>query len=211
MKMNKKLILAMGLVGLTTSVYAAETVDIDASVVVANAFDLSSSASLDFGTISAFADLSGTAASPATTVASLVIPANTATPPSTSSTDDTKAKIISIVDGSPATLEVTGAAPNTPLQVTHLASYTVTNVDPSITDTFTLNAISTYATLTGGSAFGTNGTTTGKTFTTDGDGNLTFNLGGTLNTTVPVDTGRGALAPYGDGTYQATLTITVDY
>lgn len=214
-KFNLKLsalVSAFALVGLAP-VANAESVDITASVEVSNAFDMVASQQLSFGTISAFYDDTVGDGS-GNSIATLTIPANPNNAIATASDDDTVAKIISIVDGAPAIIEVTGAAPDTALTITTpdvaTTPISVTNVDPAITDTFEITGLTSYATVTGGSEFGTNATTTTKEFTTDGTGALTFNLGATLSS-VDVDGGTGGLIAYGDGTYQATIPVSVDY
>ena len=202
------LVSALAIMTLAPSANAAEQTDITASVEVANSFDMAATAQLSFGTISAFWDDSGDGTG---VQATLSIPSNPGSEITAASTDDTAAKIISIVDGTPATIEITGAAPNTALTVTTPAvPIAVSNVDPTITDTFNISALTTYATTTGGSAFGNIIDATNKTFETDDSGNLTFNLGATLQTQAPADD-SGTLQAYGDGTYQATVTVVVDY
>mgnify|MGYP005853790721 CR=1 FL=1 len=205
---------AMGL-SVMHSANAAD-VDITASVEVSNAFDVTASQQLSFGQISAFTEAVLTADNGTGNTATLSIPANPASAIAVASTDDTAAKIINIADGAPATIDVTGAAPDTALTITTPDAATtpidVTNVDPAITDKFAITGLTSYATLTGGSEFGTNATATTKNFTTDANGDLSFNLGATLSTVEQSDAATaGTLVAYGDGTYQATVTVSVDY
>lgn len=182
-----------------SSVQAAD-VSVDASVVVNNTINVTVDAALDFGTIAAFANDNTNAE-----LASMIIPADPALVPSSTDGASGTARIIILSEGSPAELSVSGAAPNTALDITYTAADTaVTDPSGNATDGFTMGAFSYYATTEGnGQSFGT---------TTDGTGALAFNIGATLSTVTPAN---GAAADnavaYTDATYTGTFEVTVNY
>ncbi|MDR9499896.1 MAG: hypothetical protein RI556_12030 [Hydrogenovibrio sp.] len=197
--MTNKTKLALGLsvaMGLT-SVAQAATESVNASVTVNNTIDLTVNSALDFGTVSALADTSGAT----TGVSTLVMPANPATAPTT--TTDATSNIVEIVAGAPADLSVVGAAANYELTIT-LPAGPVTVTDPSGSSdmTFELNDFTRHSYTEG------NDQTFGTTTTDVGD--LAFYVGATLSTTA-AGTTTGENTPYADTTYTASFDVSVDY
>ncbi|MGC9386782.1 MAG: DUF4402 domain-containing protein [Hydrogenovibrio sp.] len=200
MQLSNKAIQLMSVCTLVfaSSLVAAETQSVTASVTVQNTFTLSKSADLDFGTIAAFADSSGGG-----DTSTLIMPSDPAVTPSTT-TGSGDSAIQILTNGSPATLSVTGAAPNTDLQVT-LPTTPIALTAGGTAMNFSITALTTYATTYGGTTPNT------RPIQTDGSGDMTFNIGGTIATTANTDTAGSVNEPYVDDTYSATFNVVVQY
>ncbi|ADZ89351.1 DUF4402 domain-containing protein [Marinomonas mediterranea] len=187
--------LTIGVLAVSSSIaMAAETVTGNASVTVQNAFNLSETTALSFGTIRATGDTAGTE-----TAALQISSDGTSNNPT--STDSTAAAISVITAGNAAVFTIDSAAPSSNLTITLPSS--------AITLTSTLNdglfSIDTFeATITSGPRDGT--AYSAGNLLTDSTGAVTFAVGATLTT------GTGATdGAYDDGSYTGTYSITVDY
>lgn len=121
--------------------------------------------------------------------------------------------ITKLTDGSPASFEVVGAAPNTELKVSVFQSDGTTPIasgtplilgDPSAGGSDHVFALENFNFwyLTHDNNF---------TSDTDANGNLDFNVGGTLSTSNYQDAGGAVSAPYQDASYTAQFIVRVDY
>ncbi|MFT5758385.1 MAG: hypothetical protein ACI9LM_003126 [Alteromonadaceae bacterium] len=180
---------------LSSEAVFAETVASSASVVVQNSFTLVETTPLSFGTVVAIAENNSSVTNDNAT---LVVSPNPAT--ADVITNGTLAKLTPIVASTEATFTISGAAPNTALNITLPNAFDLT--DPSLTDTkdFKITAPTSFVT-TSGTAF---------TFDTDGTGNMVFNMGATLSTDTTLAIGAGAI-PYSNVTFTGTYTMTVNY
>lgn len=178
----------------TSAAFAAETVSSTASVTVQNAFDLSESAALNFGTITVN---KATGTYVANTDASLTLSPEGGTPTLDVSAD--KGTITSIVNGSPATFDIANASGFTVLNITldSTASVLKNASAPSENGTFKISA------LTILEAGETTPLTTGYKVTTKLDGSASFNLGAKLSMAGDKD--------YVDGVYSGTYSVKVSY
>ena len=175
---------------------AAETASFQAGVTVQNAFTFTNDAPLDFGTIRASGDLSGTE------TATLVLAANPATAPTTASTDATAAEIAILVAGTPASFSISGVSPFGTLTITNPTETAIApDTAPAGTAAFTLGT-PTYYVLTGA----TPNSAATTTIQVDSNGEATFNFGATLTTT-----GVAATSDYIDGSYSGTFTLELNY
>ena len=146
---------------------AAETASFQAGVTVQNAFTFTNDAPLDFGTIRASGDLTGTE------TATLVLAANPATAPTTASTDATAAEIAILVAGTPASFSVSGVSPFGTLTITNPTETAIApDTAPAGTAAFTLGT-PTYYVLTGA----TPNSAATTTIQVDSNGEATFNFG----------------------------------
>ncbi len=188
----------VGMVAMTTS--QAATQSVSASVVVNNTITMAVNAPLDFGTVAAFANDNTTAE-----IATMTIPADPAAAITTANGASGTARIIPLVNGSPADVSVSGAAPNYALNVS-VAAATPDLTDPSGTapNGFTMGTFTQYAYLEG------NNQTFGST--TDATGALGLNIGATISTVTPAG---GAAADnavaYTDATYTGTFEVSINY
>lgn len=172
---------------------AAESVTPTATVTVLNAFTLTSTTALNFGTISATGD------GAATGVAATYAIAADGSPTITNAGAAADDFIVSVVPGTQAVIDITDAAPNTIMTVTEpQAATTLTcGLCPSAPNVLTFDVDTWVDDTTGGP---------GGTVTTDGTGAATINMGATLTTT-PDDSSD----IYEDGVYTGTYTVTVAY
>ena len=172
----------------------ATTISGTASLTVQNAFDVAESTPLSFGTITV-AKATGTHA-PADNATMLLAPEGGT--PTITNKPVTGGAIGSIVAGSPATFDVSNAAPFTELTVNMTAGTTLQNASaPPGNGEFTLSAFA--ARETGE----TSNIATGGKITTDVDGAKSFTLGATM--TINGD------ADYVDGLYSGTYNVEVVY
>ncbi|WP_409423695.1 MULTISPECIES: hypothetical protein [unclassified Pseudoalteromonas] len=175
---------------------AAETASFQAGVTVQNAFTFTNDAPLNFGTIRASGDLTGTE------TATLVLAANPATAPTTASTDATAAEIAILVAGTPASFSISGVSPFGTLTITNPTETAIApDTAPAGTAAFTLGT-PTYYVLTGA----TPNSAATTTIQVDSAGEATFNFGATLTTTAVA-----ATSDYIDGSYSGTFTLELNY
>lgn len=194
-KHNKILtaLFAASIIGVAATAQA-ETVTGTASLTVQNAFSLVETTQLSFGTITVAA-ATGTHAS--ADDATMVLSPEGGTPVITNAAA-TGGAIGSIVAGTPATFDVSGAAPFTDLVVTMTAGTTLTNAAaPPGNGAFTLSAFA--ARETGATS---NIASLGN-ITTDLNGAKTFTLGATMTIDGSSD--------YIDGLYSGTYNVEVSY
>ncbi|TDO97386.1 DUF4402 domain-containing protein [Marinomonas balearica] len=187
--------LAVGALAVSSSIaMGAETATGNASVTVQNAFNLSETTALSFGTIRATGDTAGTQ------TAELQISSDgTSNNPET--TDSTAAAISVIEAGEPAVFTIDSAAPSSNLTIT-LPSAAIELTSTLNDGLFSIDDFE--ATITSGPRDGT--AYASGNLLTDDTGGVTFAVGATLTT------GTGATdAAYTDGTYTGTYEITVDY
>jgi len=179
----------------SSSSMAVETVLANASVIVLNSFSLVETTPLSFGTVVAIAENNSNVTND---FATMVVSPNPAT--ADVITNGTLAKLTQIVTSTEATFTISGAAPNTALNITLPGVFDLT--DPSLTDTkdFKITAFTSFVTTSG----------TPFTFDTDGTGTMVFNMGATLSTDTTLTVGAGAI-PYSNVTFTGTYTMTVDY
>ncbi len=168
----------------------AETQTQTASVTVQNAITITPGDILDFGTVYALADTSGT------TVATLTVPSDGGTSTFTATTPST-ANLVEIAAGSPATFTVSGVAPNTNLTL-NLPTSAIT-LSGSNSATFTVDSFEATVTTSTATAY----TSGSPNLATDSTGNATFAVGATLSTT--------NVAAYTDETYSGTFSVEVVY
>lgn len=167
----------------------AETITSTADVTVQNAIGFSETNTLSFGTIVAIGD--GTVGGNPATIAMGIGAANASTvSPVGAAADDL---IIELIVGDRAEYAITGAAPNTGLNLTIPAgSITLdcgacSGAQPDFSlGTFIANDVA-------------------GVVTTDGVGDFTLFVGGTLSTDAT------AVAPYEDGLYDGDYDVTVAY
>lgn len=193
---NKKLGVATAVAGaLFAGQGLAETVTGNASVTVLNSFTLAETQALSFGTLVAFADDDASGAG-GTATAVLAPSDGTLT-----ITNAGNASLTEVASGQVGIYTITGAAPNTVINLTLPSSATLS--DPSGTETkdFTLGSF-TSSVVTSGTAF---------TYDTDATGQMVFNLGATLSTDATGASGSSAADAYADATYTGTFTVTADY
>lgn len=172
----------------------AETVSGTASLTVQNAFTLAETTQLSFGTITV-------AKSTSTNVpaknATMVLAPEGGSPTITNDAAE-GGTIGSIIAGTPATFDVTGAAPFTELTVKMTVGTTLTNATaPPENGAFTLSA---FAAREAGE---TSNIATGGNITTDLNGAKSFTLGATMT----IDGGKD----YIDGLYSGTYSVEVTY
>ena len=194
-KHNKILtaLFAASIIGVAATAQA-ETVTGTASLTVQNAFSLVETTQLSFGTITVAA-ATGTHAS--ADDATMVLSPEGGTPVITNAAA-TGGAIGSIVAGTPATFDVSGAAPFTDLVVTMTAGTTLTNAAaPPGNGAFTLSAFAARE--------------TGATSNIASLGNITTDLNGaksfTLGATMTID----GSSDYIDGLYSGTYNVEVSY
>lgn len=186
---TKRIIAGLGLAAglVAASNVSAETATINASVVVDGSLNVSVLSPLDYGTIAAIGH--------GVDVATLTISSDPAVAPAAVNTAN--AKIIIIVDGTPADVLVSNAAPMYALTVTPPAATTATDPSTVSAHTFDVDNFSMYAHTEGNSqTFGT---------TTDATGNLGFNIGADLITDTAV------VGAYDNTTYTSTFDYTINY
>lgn len=195
MKINSKLLISLVAATCTASAIAAESVTSTATVVVQNAFVLTENQALNFGTIRAKADTSGS------TTASLIIPADGSAHSVTRTGTIAQSNIIEITAGAPATYSVSSAAPLTNLTIT-LPTTAIALTNNNSVASFTMGSFGAYITsgANSGSAY------SASNLQTDANGAVNFSVGATLTTD-----GSTPAADYTDGTFTGTYTITVSY
>ena len=195
MKINSKLLISLVAATCTASAIAAESVTSTATVVVQNAFVLTENQALNFGTIRAKADTSGS------TTASLIIPADGSAHSVTRTGTEAQSNIIEITAGAPATYSVSSAAPLTNLTIT-LPTTAIALTNNNSVASFTMGSFGAYITsgANSGSAY------SASNLQTDANGAVNFSVGATLTTD-----GSTPAADYTDGTFTGTYTITVSY
>lgn len=203
--MNKLLKLSSlaALVALSGNYALAETATGNASVTVSNAFTLSEDTALTFGTIRAVvSSADGTAQN----VVTMTLPANGTNPSVTETVagnGNTRSASMNIITpGTPGTFSVSGAAPNSILNITFDAAFPLTIAAGGPTFLATINQ-----------AYITSGPNANRAYSagvddlfTDATGAVTFDVGGTLATQA-----GGNATDYRDQTYTGTYTMTVDY
>ncbi|WP_395342098.1 DUF4402 domain-containing protein [Ningiella sp. W23] len=195
-----------------TSVAYAVDVTTTASVTVQNAFELTKSADLSFGTLRVTNTLgTGTPAPTAVgAAASVNLPSDgTAMVVTQGSSDasgaDGVSQISVITEGTPAQFAIANAAQNTRLTLTLPADGTVALSSPldRATDIFEVTFVANED-VTIVAADGTETPFNGINFVTDATGALGFKLGGTLTV---ADDAFG----FGDGDYDGDFTVSVNY
>jgi hypothetical protein len=181
--------------------FAQQTEPSVATVTVQNAFVLTETAALSFGTITASYD-SGAATS------SIILS------PDGTQVADGDQQIKSLSNGTPAAYTITGAASFTNLKANlnkdtvELKNQNAPTTDPFFTlDTFTIQAVgATEAKITSAALSET------TALVTNAQGEVTFSLGGTLS--LPgggTFTDAGTTKTLVDGDYTGTYSITVSY
>lgn len=195
--------------GLSLSVFALslhatpQNEDVDAKVVVQNAFVLDVNQPLDFGTVRAV--------SKSTSASTLSIPANPSLQITTVPAGGSDPAVLNVLDSSTAQaaqLSISQATRYTPLSIelpdVSSTPVELTTTGPGSSPTFKLTAFSLYATV-GLNANQEIAISANKgTITTDADGNAEFNLGATLSTG---DTD----GDYIDGEYTGKIKVIVSY
>jgi len=156
------------------------------SVVVDNAFTMTETTPVSFGTISAFADSTDTA----------VLTLNGQTGIGVVTEVGTAASIIVITAGTPGVVTITSAPPSTAMTIANPASVTLDN--PATTGEATFAA-------------DLNATGLGYVTTTNAAGELVIQIGGTLTTEAAGQDSGGIAKSYTDGTYTGTYVMTVSY
>ena len=194
-KLNRALGLSIIVAGMTAGVAnAADTVTANASVTVLSTINIVNTTPMSFGTIAAFGDGSGGG-----DTATLTMPADGSATSVSYTTSSAEANVVEIVAGNVAQFDITGAAPNTVINVT-LPGAASTLTDPAGgANTFSLDNF-TKAIITSGTAF---------TYDTDATGALSFAVGADLITTAAGLTAQGEA--YGNSTYTGTYDVTVSY
>ena len=187
-------------------VVAAETENATASVTVKNAFEMVVAKPLSFGEITAVVDLTDTDG----VSASITMSPNPTEQATVVNGEGNAATIRSLVPGEPGEVTVAGVAPYSELSVT--LPTTPTNVvaasAPPGSPKFVLSAITAF--ITSGDNDGTIYAADNK-LTADGQGNASFNFGGTLTTDVYVADTNVIDRQYQDGEFTGTFPITVSY
>ncbi|KID58231.1 hypothetical protein N473_11795 [Pseudoalteromonas luteoviolacea CPMOR-1] len=183
--------------GLPLCAAATQKATFDAKVTVKNAFELVKNQDLDFGTIRAVADNTGT------DTATLTIPADATQSPTVASTNISNAEIAILSAGSPAQFKISGVVPFASLSITDPVETDVSLSVGSGTGAagFTLGSF-TYYIETGASS---STPVVGKQIQVDANGEAVFNVGATLSTTT------GNAANYLDGAYVGTFTLELSY
>ncbi len=172
------------------SISYSETLTSSADVTVQNAIGFSEVRSLTFGTIVAISEGTPSGSSAAVTV-NVAADNDTALTNAGGPFDDT---IIELIPGNRAEYSITGAAPNTDLNVT-LPPIVAIPVTCATCSPGTPN-FDAYPILSNAS---------GNTITTDASGNATLYVGGYILTD------STAISPYEDGLYTATYDVSVNY
>ncbi|MCL1139974.1 hypothetical protein [Shewanella pneumatophori] len=187
-------------------VMAAETENATASVTVKNAFEMVVAKPLNFGEITAVVDLTDTDG----VSASITMSPNPTEQATVVNGAGNAATIRSLVPGEPGEVTVAGVAPYSELSVT--LPTTPTNVvaasAPPGSPKFVLSTITAF--ITSGDNDGTL-YADGNKLTADGQGNASFNFGGTLTTDVYVAETNVIDRQYQDGEFTGTFPITVSY
>jgi len=166
------------------AVTATEQDNYTVSVVVDNAFTMTETTPVSFGTISALSGVTNAAVltlNGQTGVGMVVNPTDAGGAP--------LARIIVITDGTPGVVTITGAPPSTAMTITDPAAVTLDN--PATTGEATFAA-------------DLNATGLGYVTTTDAAGELVIQIGGTLTTQQTANL-------YTDGTYTGTYSLVVAY
>lgn len=196
-------LVATSAVIISSAAVAQETVTGDATVTVANAFDIQQDVAIDFGTLRIFNDVDTTS----TGEAIITIPGNT-NPMTLAAAAPTEADGNIITQGAPGEFSITGAAPFTPLNIGFPVadSVTMTNTAaPPSTPAFVVNFSEATTFVVGGANDGILYNDTTPNLTTDGTGAVGFRLGGVLNTLATTD------EVYADGAYTGSFALTVEY
>lgn len=197
MKATTKLVLAIGVFSALPLSAIAATVSATASVTVQNAFSLSQTTALSFGTIRAKADTSGST----NHVASLIV--NPDGSASTASSTGANASITVISQGTPAVFAISNAAPNTNLTITSPGTVTLSRTGGGGAN-FTVD---TWAfRITSGTNANTAYSTGSPNLLTDNTGAVTFAAGATISTQATTPS-----ADYTDGSYTGTYNMVVNY
>jgi hypothetical protein len=187
----------------SSNVFAETVSDATATVTIQNAFTLVETTPINFGTLRAFHDQTGT-----TNIASLIL-----TPAGTSSiTEVGTAKMTSLVPATPGLFSVTGAAPFTDLTVVFPAAITklVAVGAPGTSPDFQIAAAGAgwAGTIEGGANDGAVlDTTTFDNLQTDVNGEVALNVGATLTT----DVATTRTTAYIDAAYTATYSLEIKY
>lgn len=189
---TKTKILALALT--TCSVLAlgsaeAETITSTADVTVQNAIGFTETSALTFGTIVAIGD--GTVGGNAATIAMGVGAANASTVTNVGGGADDL--IIELTVGDRAEYDITGAAPNTGLNLTIPSAPVVLDCDACSGAQPDFSVATWIANDTAG------------VVTTDGSGDFTLYVGATLSTD------PSSTAPYEDGLYDGDYDVSVNY
>ncbi|WP_299804437.1 hypothetical protein [uncultured Shewanella sp.] len=187
-------------------VLAAETENATASVTVKNAFEMVVAKPLNFGEITAVVDLTEADG----VSASITMSPNPTEQATVVNGEGNAATIRSLVPGEPGEVTVAGVAPYSELSVT-LPTTSTNVVAPSAppgSPKFVLSAVTAF--ITSGDNDGTVYAADNK-LTADGQGNASFNFGGTLTTDVNIAGTNVIDRQYQDGEFTGTFPITVSY
>jgi hypothetical protein len=201
-KLLSTAILSASLVAVST-ISMAETVTSSATVTVQNAFNLTETAAINFGTLRATGDGSGATPS----VATVTIKAdNSSVPPTSPGT----AELSVITPGSRGEYAVSGAAPFSDLTIEFPdeSVFLVNASAPPSTPRFVILPTTNWeATIIGGTNDGA--TYASSNLQTDVSGAVGFYLGATLTTDERASTAQNGV--YTDGVYSGNYTIEVRY
>jgi hypothetical protein len=174
-----------------------------ATVTVQNAFTFLNPTPLDFGTIRATADTSGT-----NNFATLTLTPTATTATVASSAVNGGAAVSSLVDGTQASFTVSGAAPFTDLEVTFPADGATTLKGASLPASAANFTIGAWQAFVVGGLNDTDTITTAGTMQTDAAGAVAMNVGATLTTDA---NGTSITQNYQDAAYTGTYIVIVDY
>ena len=167
------------------AVTATNTENYTVSVVVDNAFTMTETTPISFGTISAYADATDTA----------ILTLNGQTGIGVVTEVGTAASIIVITAGTPGVVTITSAPPSTAMTIGNPSAVALDNPATTGEATFTADL---------------NATGLGYVTTTDAAGELVIQIGGTL-TTEAVGANTAPKKSYTDGTYTGTYVMVVSY
>jgi hypothetical protein len=181
-KLNAVALAGLLFVGLSgTAMAQSQTVNYSASVVVQNTFNVGMTTPLTFGTVAAVSDTTL-----GTSQAQIVLQANSGTATVTQGVGNTS-RILSIVAPTPGVISITSAPPSTAITITNGSQISLANPADANAPGFFFTP----------SAVGA-----GFNSTTDANGALTVNVGGTLTTKQQVTNA------YSDGTYTGSFSVT---
>lgn len=184
--------------------HAAQTFTGSATVTVQNTFNFAEDSGIDFGTIRAQI---GSNDNTNVNIMTLTLPADGSNPTVaiTTNGDSSRQSTLNIITpGTPGMFSVSGAAPNAPLTITLPATpFNLTDgsgsgpiFEGAITEAYITSGVNANTTY--------NGTTI--LLETDGNGDATFQVGGTLSTD-----STGNTSNYQDVAYTGQYSITVSY
>ncbi|MFT6268457.1 MAG: hypothetical protein ACJAVV_001267 [Alphaproteobacteria bacterium] len=195
-------LVATSAVLLSSAAVAQETVTGNATVNVSNAFTITETSGIDFGSLRVFTDITASTGEVVVT-----IPGNT-NPMTLEALVAAEADGNILAQGAPGVYAIAGAAPFTPLTITFPSADTVTLANaaaPPATPSFIVNFDPTTTYIVGGANDGQLLVPATTDLTTDAAGEVGFSLGGILNTNA------AATATYADGDYVGTFSLIVNY